>query len=52
MIANPRVVFQERPVAGLPIVAGKHLVLDTTRTIDIDNIALNGGFLTKTLILR
>ncbi|KAJ4466760.1 hypothetical protein J3R30DRAFT_3663430 [Lentinula aciculospora] len=49
-IANPRVVFIERLTSGLPV-AGKHFVLDTSRTIDIENVPLNGGYLTKTLVL-
>ncbi|PPQ98165.1 hypothetical protein CVT26_003211 [Gymnopilus dilepis] len=51
MQSNPRVVFAERPTGHeLPIV-GKHIVLDSSRKIDIENVPLNGGFLTKTLIL-
>ncbi|KAJ3842652.1 hypothetical protein F5878DRAFT_576473 [Lentinula raphanica] len=49
-VANPRIVFVERPTSGLPV-AGKHFVLDTSRTIDIENVPLNGGYLTKTLVL-
>ncbi|KAF8910460.1 hypothetical protein CPB84DRAFT_1842477 [Gymnopilus junonius] len=51
MQSNPRVVFAERPVSRELPVVGKHILLDTSRTIDIENVALNGGFLTKTLIL-
>jgi len=51
MTSNPRIVFSERPEYGdLPVV-GKHLTFDPSRTIDLDNVPLNGGFLTKTLIL-
>ncbi|THU97229.1 NAD(P)-binding protein [Dendrothele bispora CBS 962.96] len=49
-VANPRLVFTKRPPPGPPV-AGEHLVLDTSRTIDIDDVPLNGGFLTKTLVL-
>ncbi|KAG6855885.1 hypothetical protein H0H87_009708 [Tephrocybe sp. NHM501043] len=53
LTTNPRVIFAERPPYGhLPIV-GKHLVFDpSSHTIDLDNVPLNGGFLSKTLILR
>ncbi|KAG6864893.1 hypothetical protein C0991_006508 [Blastosporella zonata] len=51
MTVNPRVVFAERPVYGHLPVVGKHIVFDTSRTIDLDNVPLNGGFLSKTLIL-
>ncbi|KAJ7693424.1 hypothetical protein B0H17DRAFT_1060123 [Mycena rosella] len=47
---NPRVVFAKRPGTGLPV-PGEHLVYDATRSIDLDAVPLNGGFLTKTLML-
>ncbi|KAG6860416.1 hypothetical protein C0995_011410 [Termitomyces sp. Mi166 len=51
MSSNPRVVFSKCPATGqLPIV-GQHVILDNSRTIDLDNVPLKGGFLTKTLIL-
>ncbi|RDB24661.1 Zinc-type alcohol dehydrogenase-like protein PB24D3.08c [Hypsizygus marmoreus] len=50
MTSNPRVVFAKRPGDALPVV-GEHIILDTSRTIDLDKVPLNGGFLTKTLIL-
>ncbi|KAG6855790.1 hypothetical protein H0H87_010803 [Tephrocybe sp. NHM501043] len=48
---NPRIVFLQRPSLGeLPIV-GQHVKLDSSYTIDLKNVPLNGGYLTKTLIL-
>ncbi|KAJ7141371.1 hypothetical protein C8R44DRAFT_763278 [Mycena epipterygia] len=47
---NPRVVFAKRPGTGLPV-PGEHLVFDGSRSIDLDAVPLNGGFLTKTLML-
>ncbi|KAJ3861127.1 hypothetical protein EV359DRAFT_47785 [Lentinula novae-zelandiae] len=47
---NPRIVFNEHLQSGLPII-GQHILLDTSHTIDIDNVQLNGGYLTKTLVL-
>ncbi|KAJ3891022.1 hypothetical protein GG344DRAFT_48210 [Lentinula edodes] len=47
---NPRIVFNEHLQSGLPII-GQHILLDTSHTIDIDNVPLNGGYLTKTLVL-
>ncbi|KAJ7432400.1 hypothetical protein FB451DRAFT_1111698 [Mycena latifolia] len=49
-ISNPRIVFAQRPGDGLPV-TGRHIVLDDTRFIDLDGVSLNGGFLTKTLVL-
>ncbi|KAF5379630.1 hypothetical protein D9757_009200 [Collybiopsis confluens] len=49
-VTNPRIVFKERPQEGLPI-AGKHIVLDSSHTIDLENVPLNGGYLTKSLVL-
>ncbi|GLB45531.1 putative alcohol dehydrogenase [Lyophyllum shimeji] len=51
MTSNPRVVFAERPAYGELPAVGKHLIFDSSPTIDLDNVPLNGGFLTKTLIL-
>ncbi|KAJ7053776.1 hypothetical protein C8F01DRAFT_1260401 [Mycena amicta] len=47
--ANPRVLYAKIPTAG-PLIAGEHLVFDSTPTIDLD-AKLNGGFLTKSLLL-
>ncbi|KAL4255917.1 Medium-chain dehydrogenase/reductase [Pleurotus pulmonarius] len=52
---NPRVIFAKIPeaahgLAGLPL-PGEHLTYDETPVIDLDNVPLNGGFLTKTLVL-
>lgn len=51
MTSNPRIVFAKLPGDGLPA-PGEHIVLDTSRTIDLEAVPLNGGFLTKTLILK
>ncbi|KAG5728702.1 Zinc-type alcohol dehydrogenase-like protein PB24D3.08c [Termitomyces sp. T112] len=51
MPSNPRVLFSKRPATGeLPIV-GQHIIFDNSRAIDLDDVPLKGGFLTKTLIL-
>ncbi|KAF5360013.1 hypothetical protein D9758_007599 [Tetrapyrgos nigripes] len=50
MTPNPRVIYAKSPGDGAPI-PGEHLVSDTSRTIDLDSVPLNGGFLTKTLVL-
>ncbi|KAJ7637205.1 hypothetical protein B0H17DRAFT_1149536 [Mycena rosella] len=46
---NPRVVLAKNPSYELPV-AGEHIVYDPSPTIDLD-LKLNGGFLTKTLLL-
>ncbi|KAJ7462119.1 hypothetical protein FB451DRAFT_1353065 [Mycena latifolia] len=46
---NPRVILAKNPGYELPV-AGKHIVFDSSPTIDLD-LKLNGGFLTKTLLL-
>jgi hypothetical protein len=51
MTENPGVTFAKVLVEGLPII-GEHIILDRSKTIDLENVPLNGGFLTKTLILR
>ncbi|KAI0045917.1 alcohol dehydrogenase [Auriscalpium vulgare] len=48
-VTNARHIFTEIPT-GLPE-PGKHIAHDTSRTIDLENEPLNGGFLVKTLIL-
>ncbi|KAG9220823.1 hypothetical protein CCMSSC00406_0002577 [Pleurotus cornucopiae] len=55
MTSNPRITLAKLPegsngLQGLPM-PGEHLILDQTRTIDLDNVPLNGGFLTKTIFL-
>lgn len=52
MTSNPRVIFGKRPAPHESPKVGEHLILDKSRTIDLENVPLNGGFLTKTLILR
>ncbi|KAJ6489172.1 hypothetical protein C8R47DRAFT_978193 [Mycena vitilis] len=48
---NPRVVFAKRPGTGFPV-PGEHVVYDEkSQSIDLDAVPLNGGFLTKTLML-
>ncbi|KAJ7672838.1 hypothetical protein B0H17DRAFT_1083540 [Mycena rosella] len=49
-VPNPRIVFTKRPGNGFPVV-GEHISLDNTRSIDLERVLLNGGFLTKTLLL-
>ena len=46
---NPRVLYTATPEASF--VPGRHTKYDDTPTIDLDNVPLNGGFLTKTLML-
>ncbi|KAF8891568.1 hypothetical protein CPB84DRAFT_1826199 [Gymnopilus junonius] len=46
-VANGRVLFNSYPT-GYPE-PGKTAVYDTTETIDLDTVSLNGGFLLKTL---
>jgi NADPH-dependent curcumin reductase CurA len=48
-LPNPRVLYAKTPT-GLPI-PGEHLVYDNSPVIDLENVPLNGGFLTKTLVL-
>ncbi|KAH7885190.1 hypothetical protein F5I97DRAFT_1343229 [Phlebopus sp. FC_14] len=48
-VTNGRLIFNEIP-AGYPI-PGQTTVYDTSQTIDIENVPLNGGFLVKTLVL-
>ncbi|KAJ6475693.1 hypothetical protein C8R47DRAFT_1220531 [Mycena vitilis] len=50
LIENPRVIFAKRPGTGFPI-PGEHVVFDRSHSIDLDAVPLNGGFLTKTLML-
>ncbi|KAF5377886.1 hypothetical protein D9615_006801 [Tricholomella constricta] len=46
---NARVLFNSVPT-GFPE-PGKTTVYDDTKTIDVDNVSLDGGFLVKTLVL-
>ncbi|CAK5278115.1 unnamed protein product [Mycena citricolor] len=48
-ITNARVLFNEIP-ADYPI-PGKTTVYDTSETIDLETVPLNGGILVKTLVL-
>ncbi|KAG6872575.1 hypothetical protein C0993_002071, partial [Termitomyces sp. T159_Od127] len=48
-IRNARTIFNSVPT-GYPV-PGKTTVYDTTKTIDIENTPLNGGFVLKTLVL-
>ena len=48
-VRNSSVIFKEVPT-GFPE-PGKHTQLDTSATIDLDNVPLEGGILVKTLIL-
>ncbi|KAJ6510817.1 hypothetical protein C8R45DRAFT_965259 [Mycena sanguinolenta] len=47
---NPRVVFKQRPGTGIPV-PGEHVVFERSHSIDLDGVPLNGGYLTKTLML-
>ena len=46
---NPRVIYTATPAASF--VPGQHTKYDDTRTIDLHNVPLNGGFLSETLML-
>ncbi|GLB39900.1 putative N-terminal domain of oxidoreductase [Lyophyllum shimeji] len=48
-VRNARTVFNSVPT-GYPE-PGKTTVYDDTKTIDVDNVPLNGGFLLKTLVV-
>ncbi|KAG6378905.1 chaperonin 10-like protein [Boletus reticuloceps] len=48
-VTNARQIFNEVPT-GYPI-PGQTMVYDTTRTIDLENVPLNEGFLVKTLVV-
>ncbi|KAJ7676980.1 hypothetical protein DFH06DRAFT_1428958 [Mycena polygramma] len=48
-IQNARVLFNSVPT-GYPV-PGETTVYDTTHSIDLDTVPLNGGFLIKTLVL-
>ncbi|KAI0782983.1 alcohol dehydrogenase [Abortiporus biennis] len=48
-IINGRVLFKEVPT-GFPV-PGKTTIYDQSKTIDLDNVDLEGGFLIKTLVL-
>ena len=50
MTSNPRVVLAKWPETET--VPGEHLIFDDSKTIDVDNVPLNGGFLTKLLLIR
>ncbi|KAH9937952.1 hypothetical protein B0H21DRAFT_833396 [Amylocystis lapponica] len=53
-VTNGRYLFKEIPQLALPIgfpEPGKTMVYDTSETIDLENVPLDGGFLVKTLVL-
>uniref|UniRef100_A0A0W0GAY4 Enoyl reductase (ER) domain-containing protein n=1 Tax=Moniliophthora roreri TaxID=221103 RepID=A0A0W0GAY4_MONRR len=50
-VRNARVVFAEVPDDSAYPEPGKTIVYDSTPTIDLENVPLNGGFLLKTLVL-
>lgn len=52
MTSNPRIVFAKHPGPHEAPKIGEHLVHDNSPTIDLEHVPLNGGYLTKTLILR
>ncbi|KAJ7227450.1 hypothetical protein GGX14DRAFT_419629 [Mycena pura] len=47
---NHRIVFNKQIAHGFPV-PGEHISLDKSQSIDLDGVPLNGGFLTKTLML-
>ncbi|KAF8205311.1 hypothetical protein K438DRAFT_1579322, partial [Mycena galopus ATCC 62051] len=48
----PRIIFAKRPNgADILPVPGEHLIFDASPSIDLEAVSLNGGFLTKTLML-
>lgn len=49
---NPAVILTKRIQPDIVPVPGEHLIVDKSRSIDLDNVPLNGGFLTKSLYLR
>jgi NADPH-dependent curcumin reductase CurA len=48
-ITNARILYNEHPLT-YPV-PGRTTVYDTSQTIDIDTVPLNGGFLVKTVVL-
>ncbi|EEB89727.1 hypothetical protein MPER_12143 [Moniliophthora perniciosa FA553] len=50
-VQNARVVFAEVPDDNAYPEPGKTIVYDSTPTIDLENVPLNGGVLLKTLVL-
>lgn len=46
---NPRIVFVKRPIGQYK--AGEHTIFDSSKSIDIENVPLNGGFLTRLIFL-
>jgi NADPH-dependent curcumin reductase CurA len=48
-VTNTRVIFKEIP-SGYPE-PGKTTVVDTSETIDLDTVQVNGGILVKTITL-
>ena len=51
-VSNPRVIYAEVVSTNEKPIPGEHLVYDESKSIDIDSVPLNGGFLTKSLVLR
>jgi NADPH-dependent curcumin reductase CurA len=49
LIPNPRVLYTATPTASF--IPGQHTKYDDTPTINLRDVPLNGGFLTKTLML-
>ncbi|KAH6871380.1 alcohol dehydrogenase [Coprinopsis sp. MPI-PUGE-AT-0042] len=50
-VTNARVIFNEIPSPTSYPEPGKTTVFDNSQKIDLDNVALNGGYLVKTLYL-
>ncbi|EIM82740.1 alcohol dehydrogenase [Stereum hirsutum FP-91666 SS1] len=49
-VINGRTLFNEIPTGRYPV-PGKTTIHDTSQTIDLDNVPLEGGILVKTLVL-
>lgn len=49
--SNPAVLFKKPVDDGQLPMAGEHLVYDDTRSIDLESIPLNGGFLSETVLV-
>ncbi|KAL0961160.1 hypothetical protein HGRIS_006132 [Hohenbuehelia grisea] len=50
-ITNGRLIFKEAPGPDEYPIPGKTTAYDESKTIDLENVALNGGFLVKVLVL-
>lgn len=46
---NPKVLYKSIP-RGYPV-PGQDLAYDSSATIDLENVSLNGGYLTKVVVV-